>query len=301
MPSDVKVLRKSLLACRDMIDIFSFAYPNSTKVSGKKRDVWYKIREDFDQGYTLVGNFQDLNHSGIDYNQTELIHRRKACLDWKDTFSSHSSKFKYDIFILHPSTTELFYRPVTDLSAYYWEFVDIYPSFSKTGLENIALLEQKLVNLAEKNFTQLNKVEHPYDTTQHTFFHDYRKLMRSITTIQNYFNVIKNTACVSGALTTLNNIYDKLGNINDEVVAFDYYEQHKENSKAQSMKQKIDQNWADFISWVHNQQMAYQFECLLATIMLSNTRHLAGNRFLATTNAGAQTPTKHLVLRVFAD
>jgi len=40
---------------------------------------------------------------------------------------------------------------------------------------------------------------------------------------------------------------------------------------------------------------------ILATIMLSNTRHLAGNRFLATTNAGAQTPTKHLVLRVFAD
>ena len=76
-PEDVSVLRKSLLHVRDLVDIFSFAYPNTSTASmgnsiGGSQMRWGQIdhqdpllvlRGDLDAGYTFLGDFQDLAHS----------------------------------------------------------------------------------------------------------------------------------------------------------------------------------------------------------------------------------------------
>ena len=74
-PDDVAVLRKSLLHVRDLVDVFSFAYPNTTNVTAstpvlkpaaaggsRSNDPLLLLRDDLDAGYTVLGDFQDLAH-----------------------------------------------------------------------------------------------------------------------------------------------------------------------------------------------------------------------------------------------
>ncbi len=74
------------------------------------KDIWIKIRDDLDKGYTTVGDFQDLAHSGVDYNKKELNKRRNACLDWKTTFVKDATKYDYELFVNKVSDTQLFFR-----------------------------------------------------------------------------------------------------------------------------------------------------------------------------------------------
>ncbi|GFH07273.1 oxidoreductase [Haematococcus lacustris] len=44
------------------LDIFSWVYPNTTTQ-------WEAVRRDLDAGYEVLGDFQDLDHSGVNYTQ----------------------------------------------------------------------------------------------------------------------------------------------------------------------------------------------------------------------------------------
>jgi len=268
MPTDVKTLRKALLYCRDMLDIFAYAYPNNTEIGSKTMDIWVDIRGDFNDGYTIIGNFQDLAHSGVNYNKKQLKERRNDCLDWKSSFVKNIQKYDYELFVNKVSSSQLFYRDPSELSAFYWEYVNVYPKSSLSGIENIAALERGLLNLADKNYTIMTGLTAPYEDAQHTLFHDYRKLLRSITSTSEYFAVFKQNTCVDSTIQTLNTMYDNLGNINDEVVAYEYYVQNDEKSKADAEKQQVMQDWNSFLQWAgsaFNQQ--YQFQCLLQNLI----------------------------------
>jgi len=268
LPTDVKTLRKALLYCRDMLDIFVYSFPNETEVGSKTLDVWIKIRGDFDVGYTTIGNLQDLAKSGVDYNQKELNKRRNPCLAWKSSFLKDSTKYDYELFVNKISTSELFFRDPSDLSAFYWQYVQVFPQLDLTGVQNIAALEKGLISLAKLNYTELIELTAPYEDDQHTFFHDYRKIVRSITTISDYFTVFKQNSCVTSTMETLNSMYDNLGNINDEVVAYDFYIQNQEPSKAEKTKEQIIQDWSSFITWLNSSFSAnYQFQCLLSNLV----------------------------------
>jgi len=232
MPTDVKTLRKALLYCRDMLDIFVYAYPNETQVGTKVKDVWVQIRGDYNDGYTTIGDFQDLAHSGVNYTKKQLEKLRDACLQWKSGFQQNQLKYDYDVYVQKISTSELFYRDPSELSAFYWQYVDVYPEFGLSGVQNIARLENGLLQIADDNYTQLIELGEPWQDDQHQFMHDYRKLIRSITTIYGYFNVFNNVACVTSTMQTFNTMYDDLGNINDEVTAYDYYVQNGQKKQS---------------------------------------------------------------------
>lgn len=102
-PDSVKSLRISILRARDCLDTFSFAYPYSAPgavartrkeglVSRPDLDVWYELRLDLDTGYEFIGSFQDLDHSGVDFNDKDLKERRAKCLEWKDGFLSNMDR-----------------------------------------------------------------------------------------------------------------------------------------------------------------------------------------------------------------
>ncbi len=38
----------------------------------KPLDVWFKLRKGLDEGYQLIGDFQDLAHSGVAYNESDV-------------------------------------------------------------------------------------------------------------------------------------------------------------------------------------------------------------------------------------
>jgi len=268
MPTDVKTLRKALLYCRDMLDIFVYAYPNETQVGTKVKDVWVQIRGDYNDGYTTIGDFQDLAHSGVNYTKKQLEKLRDACLQWKSGFQQNQLKYDYDVYVQKISTSELFYRDPSELSAFYWQYVDVYPEFGLSGVQNIARLENGLLQIADDNYTQLIELGEPWQDDQHQFMHDYRKLIRSITTIYGYFNVFNNVACVTSTMQTFNTMYDDLGNINDEVTAYDYYVQNGQKSKAQKEKEQITQDWNSFVTWLQSSfSQTYQFQCLFSNLI----------------------------------
>jgi hypothetical protein len=73
-PSHVDQLRKGILRVRDLLDIFSPIYPNRTVATTKDDhepavivvvDVWSMLRTQLDVGYTVVGQYQDLDHAHI--------------------------------------------------------------------------------------------------------------------------------------------------------------------------------------------------------------------------------------------
>jgi hypothetical protein len=106
-PSEVEELRKSILRVRDLIDIYSPIFPNRssvssptpatlenlrnpaqglTKLSVVEVDIWSIFRAHLDAGYTIIGQYQDLDHSHINYTM-QLSHRlRREVLQWKNQF-----------------------------------------------------------------------------------------------------------------------------------------------------------------------------------------------------------------------
>ena len=66
LPDDVHSARKHTLTLRDLLDIYSPVFPNSSKAGD---DLWGQLRGFMDIGYTLLGDFQDLAHSGVNYTE----------------------------------------------------------------------------------------------------------------------------------------------------------------------------------------------------------------------------------------
>jgi hypothetical protein len=117
-PPEVEDLRKSILRVRDLIDIFSPIFPNRSKVSSSspetlwnhrhhtkwqavhatpsrarvvELDVWSILRSQLDAGYTIIGQYQDLDHSHINYTM-QLNHRlRREVLQWKNQFIQNTT------------------------------------------------------------------------------------------------------------------------------------------------------------------------------------------------------------------
>jgi len=162
---------------------------------------------------------------------------------------------------------KVFYRPSTELSAYYWEYVNVYPQLFLSGLDNIAMLEHGLLQIALEKYNEVQNLSHIYQKAAHTFFHDYRKLIRSVTTVPSYFQVFNTTECVDGAEQVIDKLYKKFGSINDEIVAYDYYVKHGESSKAQHEEEVIDSDWSDLQSWMETSAVSDQLACLLANLV----------------------------------
>jgi hypothetical protein len=66
LPDDVRSARKHTLTLRDLLDVYSPVFSNSSTAGD---DLWGQLRGFMDIGYTLLGDFQDLAHSGVNYTE----------------------------------------------------------------------------------------------------------------------------------------------------------------------------------------------------------------------------------------
>jgi len=178
----------------------------------------------------------------------------------------------FSTFLQGVSLDELYFRPADELSSFYWEYIDVYPELSLTGLHNIALLERGLLQLALQRYPSVLNLTRIYQNDPHNLFHDYRKLVRSIVTVPGYFQVFNSSSdCVNSALGILNKLYKKFGAINDDIVAYDYYVNHGEEGKAHHEEQIIDSDWGNLQSWMINSTMPFQFGCLIQNIAFNDS------------------------------
>lgn len=102
-PAQVSRTRKLILTARDLLDVFSPVYPNATGAHGA--DLWSLLRVQLDRGYTIVGDFVDLNHAHVNYTRSQMIAARHNILQWKRGFDDFGSRNAMPAYLRAIDTT----------------------------------------------------------------------------------------------------------------------------------------------------------------------------------------------------
>jgi hypothetical protein len=251
-----------------LIDIFVFSYPNSTKIGGRKKgvDIWKKIREDLDIGYTLIGNFQDLNHSRVDYDKNDLESRREQILQWKQDFLLHAAEFNYGEFVVSSASFDSFFdRDSSDLSKLFWGTTTFRPKISLSGLQNIAGLQYSMNLYTQTHFSRavLNYTNIYLEPTASNF-HELRKLTRSILAVYDLFPQVLESkdACIS-EVKVFREVVGRVGKLNDQIIAYEYYTGHNQIEKRRKVAEKLDKDWPKQQKWMKEKNLFQQFQCFL--------------------------------------
>jgi len=269
MPDSVRALRHNISDVRNLLDIFAFAFPNNTGPANT--DVWPKLRGDLDAGYTLIGDFQDLDHSGVNYTRHDLEERLHKCLAWKKKFEANMPRFNYEAFAKSARRDMLFYRPDRLYSKDFWEYIGDSPHMELSGLENMAVLERGIIGQLADNYTRVVSLENIWNVDDHILFHDYRKLFRSANTVHGFFPAVYNTTndCnVTRGVADFDTAYNMFGDLNDEVTAYQFYIQHHKEKEAAQKKKAIKKDWAALVAWMKAEDLPQLFECLNKSTIL---------------------------------
>lgn len=266
LPSNpaVKRFRNEILAVRNILDVFVFAYPTPHP------DVWEHAREDMNVGYTIIGDFKDLVDSHVNYTEKQLEKLRKECLNWQSDYNKHSIKYNYSYYLQNPSPSELFTRPENDYSQFFWGAdTDIQPTLNRTGYQNIAYLMKALTTSSIDNYDMFGNLTEIYRNDTQLVFHGYRKAIRGIDSVSNFAMEIyrPNTPCVSGAIAQCAQFFSLIGKIEDQITAYDYYVQHNEIDEIQQEITAIDKMWASLHTWMATNKPIDSLICLLNSLI----------------------------------
>jgi len=264
-PWEVHTLRKNIGYFRDLLDMFVYAFNNCTGDSCT--DLWGKLRKDVNDGYTLIGNYQDLNHSGVNYTNAQRIQLLDVCLSWLDNFTKDMKTYDYASVVWTADPNAMFVRPKSKLSPYFWGQVVPIPDLAITGLQNLAILEYALSLESVLNYTTVMTLPEVYTTQNHSIFHGYRKLSRSILSIATY-SVFDKLSCTENALAIVLDMYNNFGNLNDEVTAYQIYKENGEQEEEQEEKVIVIAGWAQLQKWMDSISWLQQMECLMISVNL---------------------------------
>jgi hypothetical protein len=248
-PGNVNVLRKSALNVRDMLDLFVYAYP--TPAFANQTDLWIAIRSSFNDGYTLLGDFQDLNHSSINYTTAEYEKRLDRCLDWQAKWQDLVSQQHADVYLLSPNATNVFFRNATDLSFLFWADVPFPPNATAyTGLEVVSYLTKANLVEAREKYLAIYNLTEVYTNKKHTEFHAYRKLLRTINSLASLFPIFVNSSATQQYLNLTVMAYNLFGDTNDNATAYIFYAAHGTYLEQQYSMLDTVISWANTRLWL---------------------------------------------------
>jgi len=250
-PGSVKPMRKSLLYCRNGLDIFAYAFPIVKPPSmtlKEASDLFLALRDDLNVGYTLVGNFQDL--SGVPYTHKDYKERLDPCLKWKTDFLAHWKRDNYDAYVHNISATALYTRPKSELSKDFWRHVAGEPTETLSGLANVAYLCAGQLADAASDYATMHALEDIWETKYHTLFHDYRKLLRAISFVGETYPAIWLTGVKPTQFATIDKAYDTFGNVNDLVAEYTYYKGKGDKKEEAKKKEAIVKAWKALRQWL---------------------------------------------------
>jgi CHAD domain-containing protein len=268
MPEDVYKTRKALLKTRDLLDVFSPVYPNSTMTASKGEDVWLSLRFYLDEGYTVVGEFLDLFHSHVNYSQALLDDTRDQVLKWTSDFAKFRHRHNVPAFLAnatvncsvhHIKESRFFWKSLKqerarggdparqslhllgskqlDLVLYYMRLVHPFRSVLNGTAHDGTIMLQNLLDL---------------DGSFHENYHNCRKAMRAVTDEFDLFGSIMflNSSKTDAAIGVLKMARGLLGDINDDWTAYSIYVEDDEFLEKQTMlAEKINNGWANFTNW----------------------------------------------------
>jgi len=244
-PQDVYAVRKQILRARDMLDVFSPVFPNATL----NTDVWGVMRSSLDDGYTLIGNLQDLNHSDVPYTQMDLNAKRNPVLQWLASFNQQNSQYNFGNFVTDAQLGTYTHK---NESSFYWKKVPARPTGESVGTKTLQYLLSTQLQTALKFYDTVYPVSSVINESIHAIFHDLRKDLRTVMDEDKEFGamLLPQTTAYNNMFNILGDARDKAGNINDEITAYYYYQSHHEDWKLPAMTTQINNDWAAMKTWM---------------------------------------------------
>ena len=265
LPGDVYKTRKILLKTRDLLDVFSPVYPNTTRTSDGT-NMWRLVRHYLNQGYMIVGTFQDLHNAHVMYSQEQMQALRDEVLEWRDDFAyfreTHNDTVK---FLASPTRSSYRHKE----SRLFWKDEQILPSGRDVATDSLRILGTKQLH----RVLEYLWLAYPYvsvlDEEAHVHYHNLRKELRSVVDEFELFGSIMYaiTPKTNSAMKVLMRARKLLGDINDDWTAYSIYVENDEYYSEQTRLAKaIDDGWAYFQMWVHESNFEGAVQYLLENL-----------------------------------
>jgi hypothetical protein len=258
MPADVYGTRKIMLKTRDLLDVFSPVYPNTTGST----DLWNSTRNQLDQGYMIVGEFQDLHNAHVMYSQQQLEDYRGRVLDWKRNFEEFRQTHKDVPAFLAAPTLGSFHH---DESRLFWKTLDARATGADPATPWLQFLGSRQLERALRYLKHAYPYESVLNESAHKDYHSLRKELRSLTDEFELFGcvMVPTTPETSHAIALLTRARKLLGDINDDWTAYSIYVDNSEYySEQERLAKRIDDEWASFKVWVETSDFEGAIQCL---------------------------------------
>lgn len=267
VPEDVRYVRQPILVCRDVLDIFVFAYAENVTIdvgtdNEQVVDVWKMFRKDTKRVYHNLGKYHDLVAMKVPYTRKAAEDRLNRALEAKMTLLSNAERFGYLDFVSNPAAT-LSARNHCKLSRFFWNLggnYDAHPRDDLDGLENMALLMQAMLNRIADNYDAFMSLEGIWERERHDEFHAMRKLIRSTRRMVELVPaVVSDYRPVTKAISLLDESYRLFGDLNDILESYSWYESHAHLDQLPEMEREITEAWARLRGWVRERKFTSTF------------------------------------------
>jgi hypothetical protein len=269
MPGEVAQTRKIMLKTRDLMDVFSPVYRNSTKTGP---DMWVLIRKQLARGYQIVGEFLDLDHAHVIYSQEEFLALRCKVLHWKRNFFEFDTAHDIPTFLSTGATIKL--SKTFDHkkeSRFYWISGDhnLRPRGGDPATASLRVLGQIQLDTTLAYLANAYPYISVLEEKHQEDYHNVRKALRAVTDEYQLFGsyMFPMTNQTSHAMNDLNIARTLLGDINDDWTAREDYILNNVYIEEQGrLAEKTDLGWGSFKTWVGQSNftgsLQYLKECM---------------------------------------
>ena len=270
MPNVVEPTRKELLATRNLLDVFSPVYPDTSSSSRSSSsaadkhqknelDLWFSIRHFLDLGYEQVGDFQDLHNAHVQYTDAQLTQRRSKVLAWRKQFAAFCKSHQVEAFLAAP--TEKGGVMHQQESRLFWKYVDdaARPSGSAPATASLQLLAFHQLERVKKYLNQsMIEAASVLNVTAYKRFHGhYHSLRKELRTLTNEFDqfgehIVPDTSKYTrSTIATMKDARKLLGDMNDDFTAYSiYFKNNMYPEEQERLSKEIDERWDEFKKWM---------------------------------------------------
>jgi len=275
-PGDVNSFRQVILKLRNNLDFFCWTYPNTGTCGAEAKDVWQEFRDRVSSVYGTVGNFKDLEDAGVTYTIEEYQERLDNMLAAVARFDERNADCDFATFVATNPANPGPYQHAK-LSEFFWGAADFVPKMTMSVVSVAAALYADIVTQAMGAYPVVMAL--PDDLWAHDheqeMIHDFRKTLRAMRDIDSTFIGLPSSTCLwteqgisstsstsFSAKAALSRVYSEIGNLGDELVAYQTCKADGNVQCVEEQKIAIVERWAKLRKTFTDLGFSAQLLCL---------------------------------------
>lgn len=290
LPHDptLRPARKELLKLRDLLDIFVHL-----SGSGEAGRTWRELRRQLDEGYELLGHYKDLWESQglqlaegdargqlatgravrpeeIRYDSKQVEKLRARFFAWREQFLEPATQARFGA-LFERGQLRVGGVERGRLPRFFWGAVDFVPSQQGEGVESLRQLARGLLRVANREYEEVKALKTPRGKSREATFHDFRKRLRSVWNLLQYFPNASGKDR-SGGDPRLLEVIMKLGEVEDRLVALHLAETRGDKPGVRAAEREFEAAWDSFTQWRKAAKVGRLLKELLAQLEAPSPR-----------------------------